>query len=127
MFLREIGGYYAGLNLHYDSLLMNLALMTGLVTHTPAALYHRLLRPGSITQAKATGFCSQASRYERKLAAAIYQRAFTQYERYLRGRLSSRGLAESIRNYCQTCLRPCDRQELVYESQRLRSCLGWSR
>jgi glycosyltransferase involved in cell wall biosynthesis len=121
--LRQVGGYDTSLRLHYDSLLMNLLLMTGTIAHTPAPLYHRLLRPDSITHARHTGLGSRASNEERRLIAGLYGRAFTQYQRYLGGSLSSRGLTESIRRCCQTGVPATNRHELVLEVNRLRRWL----
>lgn len=122
--LRQIGGYYAGLRLHYDSLLMNLLLMTGTITHTPAPLYHRLLRPDSITHAKSTGFGSKTSNGERRLVIEMYEKAFADYQHYLRGHLSSEGLAQAIRRSCRENFPRVERQELAFESGRLRKWLA---
>ncbi len=122
--LRRIGGYYAGLRLHYDTLLMNLLLMTGRLAHTQAMLYHRLLSPNSLTQARETTFSSAASRAERRTMAALYERAFTAYQLYVQGQLSSEGLGRTIRRCCHGNIPPIERQELAFETNRLR---GWLR
>jgi glycosyltransferase involved in cell wall biosynthesis len=122
--LRRIGGYYAGLDLHFDSLLMNLLLMTGIVTHTSAPLYHRLLRMDSITHSAATGFGSSVSNEERNTVRALYTKCFAEYQRYLRGQIDSRQLTESIRRHCHARLTASDTQELAYETSRLRSHLA---
>ena len=122
--LRRIGGYYAGLHLHFDALLMNLLFMTGTVTHTPAPLYHRLLRPDSITHSLSTGFGTSVSNEERRAVAALYQKCFAEYQRYLRGQISSQVLTESIRRHCHARLTTSDKQELAYETNRLRSYLA---
>jgi glycosyltransferase involved in cell wall biosynthesis len=122
--LRRIGGYFAGLHLHYDSLLMNLLLMTGTVAHSPAPLYHRLLRADSITHSKTTGFGSKPSDLERGTVAALYEKSYTEYQRYLRGQIDSQKLTESIRFNCQSRLTTADRQELDFETNRLRQQLN---
>jgi glycosyltransferase involved in cell wall biosynthesis len=119
--LLSVGGYYAGLHLHYDSLLMNLLMMTGTVAHTGDTLYHRLLRPESITHAKTTGFGSAPSNRERSCVIEIYRAAFTEYQRYLRGDIDSQRLAESIRHRCQGNVNASERCELADEVARLRA------
>ena len=127
--LRRIGGYYAGLHLHFDSLLMNLVLMTGNVVHTTAPLYHRLIRPDSITHCPGTGFASRASWAERKIIAGLYENSFTEYQKYLRGEISSDKLASFIRRHCQSRLNSHDWHELAFETDRLSthlSACGWA-
>lgn len=124
--LRRIGGYFAGLHLHFDSLLMNLVLMSGSIVHTAAPLYHRLLRPDSITHCPATGFSSRASWAERRIVEGLYQSAFTDYNRYLRGEISSEALAESVRHTCQSRLTAFDWHELAHETARLSAHLAAS-
>ena len=126
--LRRIGGYYAGLHLHFDSLLMNLFLMTGSIVHTTAPLYHRLLRPDSITHCPTTGFGSRASWAERDVITSMYQDSFAEYRQYLSGKISSDKLANSIRSRCQSRLTAQDWNELAFETDRLSdhlSACGW--
>jgi len=126
--LRRIGGYYAGLHLHYDSLLMNLVLMTGSIVHTTAPLYHRLLRPDSITHCPGTGFASRASWAERKTVASLYEESYAEYRQYLHGEISSDKLATSIRRRCQSRVTQQDSDELAFETGRLKahlSACGW--
>jgi hypothetical protein len=106
---------------------MNLLLITGTVAHTPALLYHRLLRPDSITRAQGTGFGSRASNSDLHLIKEIYCRAFQAYQHYLEGRLTSRDLIACIRHLCLGNLTARDRQELAFEAQRLRSCIAAQR
>ncbi len=117
--LRQIGGYFAGLHLHFDSLLMNLVLMSGSIVHTAAPLYHRLLRPDSITHCPATGFSSRASWAERRIIEGLYQSAFASYTRYLHGELSSDAFTGAIRNACYGRLTAYDWHELAHETGRL--------
>jgi glycosyltransferase involved in cell wall biosynthesis len=121
--LRRVGGYYAGMHLHYDSLLMNVLLMTGTLAHTGDALYHRLLRPDSITNAKTTGFGSDASKREHGQVLELYARFFGEYQRYIRGEMDSEGLADSIRACCQSQVSAVERRELADEVARLRTHL----
>ena len=122
--IRRIGGYFAGLHLHFDSLLMNLVLMSGSIVHTAAPLYHRLLRPDSITHCPATGFSSRASWTERRIIENLYQSAFADYTRYLRRELSSETFAQSLRDICQSRLTAYDWHELAHETGRLSSHLA---
>jgi glycosyltransferase involved in cell wall biosynthesis len=124
--LKKMGGYYAGFRLHYDSLLMNYVLMLGRIAHTRVPLYHRLLRPDSLTQGP-RGFGSRISTEERRCMAELYRESFARYQLYLQGRLSSEDLARSIRHSCRKRLSAEEKNELAYEAARLRTLLPMAR
>ena len=121
--LRRVGGYYAGLRIHYDTLLMNFLLMVARVVHTPAALYNRVFRPESLTQARPTRIGSPVSAREHGILASLYGRAFRDYQRYRRGALTSAALAGSIRELRGAHVSESDRRELQAEAARLRERL----
>jgi hypothetical protein len=99
---------------------MNLLLMTGIVAHVADPLYHRLLRPDSITHSTATGFGTEPSNQERKTVAALYEKSYADYQRYVSGRINSNDLVSSIRARCQSRVTATERQELAMETARLR-------
>jgi hypothetical protein len=121
--LRSIGGYYAGLHIHFDSLLMNLILMVARLAHVPAPLYNRLLRPDSLTHQPETGFGSSLSNRERQTNAEIYDAAFAQYRRHVNNELSRQDLIRYIRNCCRSRVPYDEQEELEGEAERLRSLL----
>ena len=45
--LGAIGGYYGGLRINYDTLVPNLILMIGRISHVPEPLYYRVIRSDS--------------------------------------------------------------------------------
>lgn len=122
--LQSIGGYYAGLHLHYDSLLMNLLMMTGRLAHTGDPLYHRLLRPDSITHCSSTGFGSEASKREHRRVAELYKWFFGEYQLYLRGEIDSQAFSRQVRRCCEAQVTPDERRELRQETERLRTQLA---
>jgi glycosyltransferase involved in cell wall biosynthesis len=122
--LRLIGGYYGGLYVSYDSLLMNILLMLGRIAYTPSPLYNRLLHPASLTRAKATGFGSPVWQMERQVNVELYRRAFRYYKRYLRGEMTSDELSGELRHICQTRVAYTEKLELEDESARLDKVLS---
>ena len=126
--LRRIGGYYAGLRIHHDTLIMNLLLMVAKIAHTPAALYNRLLQPQSLTHAASTRTGSSApSKHEHEVIERLYSQALRAYEGYRHGLISSDALVGSIRERCNANVQPADRRDLTFEEARLRERLGAAR
>ena len=121
--LRKIGGYYAGVPTKYDTLLTNLILMTGKVSHEPAGLYHRLRRHESLTHSSMTGIGSDQGRSEVASMRQIYQTCFPYYSAFLVGRVNSQDLEMHIRRVCLNCVSHVDSKRLDEESQRLASWL----
>lgn len=68
--LRGIGGPHPGFRVGYDTLMSSLMVLTGRARATHRPLYHRLLRPGSLTRAPATGY---ASPYRQQAARRLQQ------------------------------------------------------
>ena len=118
--LRRIGGYYAGLHLHFDSLLMNLVLMTGTSFIPPPLSITGFSGPIRSRTAPSTGFASRASWAERKTIARLYQSSFAEYKQYLRGQISSDKLANSIQ---PPLPEPADRAGLAGARIRNKSAL----
>lgn len=70
-----IGSYYSGHLCGTDTLLTALVLDHGIVAGVPAAKYHRVSRPGSLTNAADTGQQSALRRRTAAALAAIYERS----------------------------------------------------
>jgi glycosyltransferase involved in cell wall biosynthesis len=121
--IRRLGGYYGGFRLSYDTLLTNLILMTGSVSHVPRPLYYRLVRQESMSHCSATGTRSAHARQVNQAIRAIYRRCYTYYSAYLAGRIDSRQLSGSIRAQVLRNVTPPDARWLAIESERLRRAL----
>jgi glycosyltransferase involved in cell wall biosynthesis len=122
--LRNIGGYYGGFRISWDKLIINIFLMTGKVSHVSAPLYCRLVRQESLTHSIATGAMSKYHSDVNKVLRGLYDRCYGHYLDYLAGRLSSSGLAVSIRNICGNHITAQGKRELLAETKRLRQVLA---
>lgn len=121
--LRSIGGYYAGFRIGYDSLLMNLLLMTWRVTYIDEPLYHRTIRPDSLVHSRATGFRSAQRRETARELRLLYATAYRWYRQYLDGALHADELRARVRQLCESQVSLADRAALSAETQRLRALL----
>jgi glycosyltransferase involved in cell wall biosynthesis len=74
--LRGIGGYYGGLRVEYDTLVVGLLHLTGRVTYVDTPLYHRVFRPESLTQAPETGRASLFRLRCRETIHRLYEEVF---------------------------------------------------
>jgi len=121
--IRRVGGYYGGFRIAYDTLLTNLILMTGRVSHVAQPLYYRLVRPESLTHSPLTGFRSAHARKVHRAIVALYRRCFSWYSEYLAGRVDSRRLGEVIRGSIARNISASDSHQLAMETQRLKQAL----
>jgi glycosyltransferase involved in cell wall biosynthesis len=121
--LRRLGGYYGGFRVSYDALLTNLILMTGRVSHTPLALYHRSIRPESLTRSADTGLGSLFRNRTEQSIRVIYDRCFQHYQEYQRGRINSRSLIDRLRELVLNNVSPAEADHIAHESMRLRCLL----
>jgi glycosyltransferase involved in cell wall biosynthesis len=121
--VRRLGGYYGGFRLSYDTLLTNLVLMTGHVSHVSRPLYYRLVRPESLTHCSATGTRSAQARQVNQMVRAIYRGCFRYYSAFVAGRIDSRQLSGAIRSQVLRNVTPADAQWLTLETERLRRLL----
>jgi len=117
--LRSMGGYYAGMRMHQDTLLMNLILMVGQIAKTPLALYHRSVREDSLTQTASRGGLLEVSKTDYNRAKCLYQKSFEHYELYLTGQVSGRSLVEFIFSQCEQQISAEEKADLKNESIRL--------
>ena len=95
--LRRLGGYFAGFRFGYDMLLTNLLLMVGTVSWTPDKLYWRRRRPDSLTQAQETGLRSVERMLIHSKMTEFYQETYSDYQRFVSGRISGQYLLRLIR------------------------------
>ncbi len=118
--LRNIGGYYGGFRFNYDVLITNLVLMIGTITHVAEPLYHRLIRPASLTQSEDTGIRS----IQRKLIAAktseLYKISYQCYLDFLDARMTGGEMTSIIRDICRSYITQDDWKTLFFESERLK-------
>jgi glycosyltransferase involved in cell wall biosynthesis len=125
--LRSIGGYYGGLRISYDTLLTNLVLMIGRISHVPEYLYYRLLRDSSLTHDVTTGTGSANAKRASAIIRQLYDSCFLQYQLFLEGRLSRSRLAASIKQICGANITASDRHALALETERILRVLGQPR
>lgn len=121
--LRTIGGYYHGFPIGSDTLIVNFLLMIGSLASVEEPLYHRLLRPNSLTKSSATG---SRSSFRRQISAKLrqmYAAAFAVYAKYLAGEIEHHALCEHLRSISQWHVTPEESKALNMESQRLREML----
>ena len=124
--VRRVGGYYGGFRISYDTLITNLIMMTGRVSHVPKALYHRTIRPESLTQARATGHGSPARLHANLQLDKIYKACFRSYTEYQAGKIDSSRLCDSIRVSVARMVSRADARELATEAARLQEVLSRS-
>lgn len=122
--LRSVGGYYGGLRIAYDMLLTNLMLMIGTVSYVEEPLYHRCLRPQSLTTSKSTGFGSAQRIAAVQRMRELYQQAFTYYTRHISQKEPISRLSAQLQQLTAYDI-PCrHHNELNYESINLIKALN---
>jgi glycosyltransferase involved in cell wall biosynthesis len=121
--LQAIGGYYCGMRISHDTLLPNLILMTGRISHVPQGLYYRLLRSESLTHSSDTGIGSSKAKRESAIQRGLYRACFYYYQFFRAGRLTAGQLKAYIRTVCAANITPTDRRDLILEGNRLRALL----
>ncbi|RYE40750.1 MAG: glycosyltransferase [Hyphomicrobiales bacterium] len=128
LFSREallgLGGSYGGMRLGFDTLLMNLLLMTGTVAFVDEVLYHRQLRPDSLTHSAATGFGSAARTAAVAEVKRRYRSAVGNYRSLEQGIISREQLVTRLRDLTSGAVTPLDRACLTSETERLAALLA---
>ena len=125
--LRRRGGYYGGLRVGFDTLVVALLELTGSIAYLDEPVYHRLLRSGSLTASPDSGFGSALRLEAHKRIGALYQEVFVARERYAAGNLDLDGLLRVVREGYSSGISPNDLQALAFESARLRHALDAAR
>lgn len=121
--LRAIGGYFGGLRISFDTLVPNLILMTGRISHVPEGLYYRLIRQESLTHGAHTGIGSPNAKRESAIQRRFYDWCFSYYRWFLAGKLTAPQLAAAIRRISAAHVAAPDRNALQAETRRLAACL----
>lgn len=121
--LRSIGGYYGGLRVGYDTFLVSLLLMLGRIAYVDEPLYHRILRPDSLTSASSTGMRSTHRSIATAKLRKMYATLFHCHQRYLSGGCDRARLATTIRKLIIQQVSDEERTALTREAQRLRQQL----
>lgn len=75
-FLHRIGGYYGGVRVSYDTLVIGLAHLLGELTYTSDRLYHRVCRRGSLMTDPKTALGSTYRQSVNSRLADIYAEVF---------------------------------------------------
>ena len=118
--LRDIGGYYGGFRFNYDVLVTNLILMIGKITHVSEPLYHRLVRPNSLTQSPVTGIRSTERRLITEKTTELYNAVYNCYQGFLKGKVTGSKMTGNIRKICETHVTADDLHTIALESERLK-------
>jgi len=118
--LRRVGGYFGGFRYGYDTLLMNLLLMTSKVEYCAAPLYNYLRRQDSLTQSPNTGKSSPARAAVHVRLKQMFFDAYGHYSRFLDGKISSGDLSKSIRSIAARHVASQQRINITAESERLK-------
>jgi len=122
--LRELGGYYGGVRIGYDTLIVNLCLMLYPHSHVPTPLYHVVKWDHSLTRDPRTGHGSPARQAVRLRLELMYEAALALNREFLRGRITAERLYAGIRALCRAEVSAADATALRRESRRLRAVLG---
>lgn len=117
--LRDIGGYYGGFRIGWDTLLTNLVLMIGSISWTPEPLYYRLIRPDSLTHSADTGAQTEYAAAVTRCLRQLYRECFAQYQSYRKGEITRVGLSNSIQQICGRYITSEARSALNFHARRL--------
>jgi glycosyltransferase involved in cell wall biosynthesis len=118
--IKGLGGYFAGFRFGYDTLLMNLLLLTGSVSWTPEPLYWRRLRTTSLSNAPDTGLKSIKRELVRAEREAIYRLVYEDYSHFARHRISRKRLFDLIRSRVKSRCTPADLWQIAAHAAQLR-------
>lgn len=121
--LQQLGGYYGGFRVGYDTLLTNLVLMTGKVSHVRLPLYWRLVRPESLTHSDSTGITSDFAQRATGEIRKLYKACYAWYTHFQSRRISREELKRGIRMICWSHVPIHERHALLQETHRLVSVL----
>lgn len=121
--LTRLGGCYGGLRIGFDTLLMNLMLMAATVAVVEEPLYHRLVRPGSLTTSSATGFGSTRRKQAQQEVAKRYGVAYEAFRRHADGKLGRAALEDALRALTRGSVAAGDAERIAAEAERLRPLL----
>jgi glycosyltransferase involved in cell wall biosynthesis len=118
--LRDIGGYYGGFHIAWDTLLTNLVLMTGSIGWTPEPLYYRFVRGDSLTFSAHTGVRSGYAGAVSQCIEQLYQECFSRFRAFRRQEISRPALCQAIQHICSRYVTEEDRLHLAASASELR-------
>lgn len=121
--LEDMGGYFGGFRVNYDTLLTNLALMLGRVSFVEQPLYHYLIREKSLSHGRETGDGSPLRVQALLKQRRMYLQALESYRLFQSGRLTFKELARRVRGITSHNISDFERRELKLQATRLRSLL----
>jgi glycosyltransferase involved in cell wall biosynthesis len=122
--LGDIGGYFGGFHIGWDTLLTNLILMTGTISWTSQPLYYRLIRSDSLTHSSTTGLRSHHAEDVKQRLLALYDLC---YEEYIQQRVQAdlrSNFLKRLRNISLHYVGSKDRIALNRHADRLRQTLS---
>ena len=122
--LRNLGGYFGGFRIGYDTFLCNLLLMTGQVAYSERPLYHYVVRDDSLSHAADTGMRSRDRKEVRAQLQDMYNQAWHCFLHYRDGDLSHSQLCAELQTICGTHVTDEDRQSLQDQVTQLKSKLA---
>jgi glycosyltransferase involved in cell wall biosynthesis len=109
--LHATGMYHPCYRVHYDSLHNSLIKMTGPITYSPNAKYHRVKWAGSMTMRPDIGLRTAYREAVAQKCRELYRRA---YDLYINGR------SDEIARMIQSTIDPATEEAVEYEATRLR-------
>ncbi|HLA64317.1 MAG TPA: glycosyltransferase, partial [Rhodothermales bacterium] len=121
--LRAVGGPYGGMRIGYDSLLVNLLVLTARVAYEERALTTYRLCEGSLTRAPETGLGSAARDAAWDVLNARYQEARALHEAHRAGAFRADTLATLVGQRAGRGVTPEAQAALAREAARLRGFL----
>jgi len=123
-FFDDIGGYYSGTRVSYDSFILYVIRMFGEVYYVKDFLYHIInKRTGSLTQSEITGI---GKPHRLKVIEGLneaYIKIYDEYLKFKKNSISKNDLAKFTRNLLLSRIPEADRKLLENESIRLRRLL----
>ena len=119
--LSDVGGYYGGFRVGWDTLLTNVLMMIGSITWTPERLYYRLVRDQSLTHSSSTGVNSAYASAVSNCLRELYDDCYKAYCEYRAERMLHSHLASYIQAVCSRYVTPADQSALTFYTQKLRN------
>ena len=121
--LQDVGGYYGGVRVGWDTLLTNLVLMIGSISWTPEPLYYRFVRSDSLTHSVRTGVESDYATKVSQYIRAIYKECYDRYRSYMGGEITRVRLATDLQDICGRHVSSEDRAAIRFHADELRGAM----
>jgi glycosyltransferase involved in cell wall biosynthesis len=118
--LKQIGGYFGGFLIGFDTLVTNLILMTGRIAHINFPLYKRYIRDESLTHSKETGYKSAYASEVKGRISALYEESYAVFRKFLSGQIPGKALFKSLQLIATRYVTDKEREDLSNEVLRMR-------